>query len=226
MDLRHQYSPSPFWNRIASATPGSPLFLTVRDQLRRLVPRWRRREQHSRRRNFVFLKAAIQASEKRVFLDATKHPSRIQLLAGMDIDLRVIHLLRDPRGYCYSAKKNQNKSAYLASKEWVRVNRTADHYARLLPRERFRRIQYERFCADPQRVLNDLTDFLGVSPFTLPDNFRDSPHHIIGNRMRLSSDGRTTIRLDDKWQETLTAEDRATAARVAGPLARRYGYEI
>ena len=55
--------------------------------------------------------------------------------------------------------------------------------------------------------MDELVQFLGLSPFTLPNNFRDTPHHIIDNQVRLLSDGRTVIRLDEEWREVLTDID-------------------
>jgi hypothetical protein len=225
-DLRQRYSESPFWHRLTLATPNWPLFLTVRDALRDLVPRWRTRNENYRLRNEAFIGAALEAAGKSVFLDATKHPARIPLLAGLAGDLKVLHLVRDPRGYCYSARKHRPHSAEVPAEDWVRVNEVAEYYGRGLGPDRWRRVTYESICSKPQRTLRVLTDFIGVEPYELPENFRDYPNHVVGNAMRLPSDGRVTIQLDEKWRQSLSREDLQVTARVAGELARKYGYEI
>lgn len=224
--LRHRYSESRFWNLVAGVTPYSPAFLAVRDAIRDRVPRWRKRIRDCRLRNEVFIRAALEAAGASVFLDATKHPTRIPLLERMNVDLRVIHLIRDPRGYCYSVRRHGLKASPSPAHEWVQTNKLAEYYLRRLPRDRWRQVTYESICTDPQRGLRELTDFMGVEPLVLPDNFRDFPHHVIGNMMRLSSDNRVTIQLDEKWRTVLSSEDLRITTESAGSVAREYGYDI
>lgn len=225
-DLRHRYSDSRFWNRVACVAPCSPAFLAVRDAVRDRVPRWRERIDDFRRRNKAFMSAALEAAGKSVFLDATKYPTRIPLLERMNVSLKVIHLVRDPRGYCYSVRKHRPQSTEAPARDWVRVNRLAEYHLRRLPPNRWRRVSYESICADPQGSLQKLTDFMGVEPLVVPDDFRKCPNHVIGNAMRLPSDGRVTIQLDEKWRRTLPQEDLQATARIAGALGRQYGFEI
>lgn len=225
-DLRHRYSPSPFWHRATMATPNWPLFLTARDTLRDLVPRWRKRLEAYRRRNGAFIDAALEAAGKSVFLDATKHAFRIPLLADLTDDLKVIHLVRDPRGYCYSVRKHRPHSREVPAEDWVRGNEVAEYYGRGLGSDRWKRITYEAICSTPDRALRELTDYIGVEPLDLPENFREYPNHVVGNAMRLPSDGRVTIQLDEKWRQRLAPADLEVTSRIAGSLSREYGYEI
>ena len=225
-DLRHRYSPSPFWHRLTMATPNWPLFLTARDTFRDLVPRWRKRFEDYRRRNEAFIGAALEASGKSVFLDATKHASRIPLLAGLTDELKVIHLVRDPRGYCYSVRKHRPRSLEVPAKDWVRGNQVAEYYGRGSGPDQWMRVTYESICSAPSQALRELTNFIGVEPYELPENFREYPNHVVGNAMRLPTDGRVTIQLDEKWRQNLTKADLQMTDRIAGELAREYGYEI
>jgi hypothetical protein len=225
-DLRHRYSDHPFWNRLTLATPYRPILLGLRDSMRDLVPAWRKRFQDYCRRNGAFIGAALEAAGKDVFLDATKHPSRIPLLARLTRELKVIHLLRDPRGYCYSVRKHRPDSLEVPAQDWVRGNRLAEFYGRRLGRDAWMRLRYESLCRDPARTLRALTEFIGVEPCELPQNFREFPHHVVGNAMRLPSDGRVRIQLDERWRESLSEQDHAVTSELAGELARTYGYRI
>jgi len=225
-NLRHRYSESGFWNRLAEAVPPGSTLLTVRNGIRDLLPHCRQRIRDYARRNHAFMSAALEAANKRVFLDATKHPGRIPLLTKMEANLKIIHLVRDPRGYCYSVRRHRPQSKEVPGRDWVGVNRLTEYYLRRLPSSQWRRVRYEAICSDPDTALRELTDFMGVEPFVLPENFREYPNHVIGNAMRLSSDGRVTIQLDEKWREALTASDRDTVSRLAGPLGRTYGYDL
>ena len=171
--------------------------------------------------------AALAVSGRSVFLDATKLPSRILFMAGIkEIDLRVIHLLRDPRGYCNSARKHLGRSVELASREWASYQDHCEEARRKLPKVRWLRTRYEELCTDPDKHLAELCDFMGVPHLPAPEGYRSTAHHIIGNKMRSSSDPRRSIRLDEKWRETLSESEQRIVARVAGNQARRYGYDI
>jgi len=226
-ELRHRYSANPKIERLMMGTLGSRVLRSIRDPLLGLVPRYTARMRAFERRNVAFIRAALAVSGASVFLDATKIPSRIPFLAGIEeIDLRVIHLLRDPRGYCHSARKHSGRNVELASRDWASNQDYCEDARRELPKVRWLRTRYEDFCTDPDRHLAELCDFMGVSHLPAPEEYRSTAHHVIGNRMRSSSDPRTSIRLDEKWRETLSGSEQRIVARVAGKQARRYGYDI
>ncbi|MCP4592741.1 MAG: sulfotransferase [bacterium] len=226
-ELRYRYSARRTIERLVMGTLGSRLLRSIRDPLRPLIPYYTARMNDFERRNRAFIRAALEVSGKRVFLDATKYSSRIPLLSRIkDIDLRVIHLLRDPRAYCHSARKHQGKQAQPASREWAVYQYHFEEIRRRLSPERWMQLKYEALCADPDSHISALCDFMGVPPLGAPGDFRTLSHHIIGNKMRDASDPRSSIRLDEKWRETLSSPDLQVAARIAGRQARRYGYDL
>jgi hypothetical protein len=226
MRLRHNYSVGQFLERVSYRTIGVPVLNAVRDAVRDALPPIRRRIDDCARRNEAFMRACLDVSDKRVFLDATKHADRIPFLTRMNVDLKVIHLVRDPRGFLHSARKYDETNARRAARDFVRGHKEIEFHLRKLPRSHWMRINYETICADPEHWLSELSMFAGAGPIRLPDDYRAQNYHVVGNRSRLRKDGRTQIRLDEKWRETLTPEDIATVASIAGPLARRYGYSI
>jgi hypothetical protein len=226
-ELRHRYSANRTLERLVGGTLGSRVLRSIRDPLLPLVPRYTARMRAFERRNAAFIRAALSVSGASVFLDATKIPARIRFLAGIEeVDLRVIHLVRDPRGYCHSVRKHTGRSVESASREWASNQYHCDEARRSLPEVRWLQTRYEDLCTDPEGHLAEVCDFMGVPPLPAPEEYRSTTHHIIGNRMRSSSDPRTSIRLDEKWRETLSGSEQQLVARVAANQARRYGYEL
>jgi len=226
-ELRHRYSSNSTLERLVMGTLGSRVLRSIRDPLRGLVPHYTPRIRAFERRNVAFVRAALAVSGASVFLDATKIPSRIPFLAGIEeIDLRVIHLLRDPRGYCHSVRKHSGRGVESTSREWTSNQDYCEEARRRFPEERWLRARYEDLCTDPDGFLAELCHFMGVSDLPAPEEYRSTPHHIVGNVMRSSSDPRMSIRLDEKWRETLSESEQQTVARLAGRQARRFGYDI
>lgn len=227
-ELRHRYSKSSFWNRLMIGELGHPLLNYSRDAVRTLIPSYRVRMNYCTRRNEAFIRAALEVSKKQVFFDATKIPMRIPFLQGIrGINLKVLHVVRDPRGYVSSICKKEGKSARIASQEWVKVNKNVEHNLYWLETGQWMRLRFESLCINLEKSLTLLTEFIKVKDFASKiDNYRAKPHHIIGNRMRLSSDGRKTVKLEEKWRLFLSKDDLEVVKSIAGSLARKYGYDI
>ena len=81
------------------------------------------------------------------------------------------------------------------------------------------RVRHDELCADPQGVMDRITDFIGVRRATLPEDFRLPENHIIGNIMRSGS-----VQEDHSWREELSVSDLATIARICGRLNRGFGF--
>jgi hypothetical protein len=225
MFLRHSFSDGKTMNRLLAGSLRVPALTRMRDAIRDRLPSVRRRIGLLGARNEAFMRSGLQAAGKRVFLDATKDSSRIPFLQGLDVDLRVIHLVRDPRGYLYSARKRRNPSPAEAGEFWVRGHRAVEARLARVPRDRWIRLRYEEIARDPEHKLSELTRFMGAGDFTMMADFNDYPHHIVGNSMRQSSERRAQIRLDEKWRREIPESELAEVWSVAGPLAREYGYE-
>jgi len=226
MQLRHAYSDVHLLNRLFSAHLGVDWLDALRDRVRDHLPGIQSRMDVFRRRNREFIRSALAITGKQVFLDGTKTPPRIPLLMQDEIDLRVIHLVRDPRGYCGSARKRSNVAARNAARDWVTGTSQIERYLSMLPESNWKRVQYEDICRDPEGMLSEVTCFMGAGAYHLPDNFRAGTHHILGNTMRHASDGRTRIQHDEKWREVLSEEDLEIIRQTLGPVASRLGYDL
>ena len=188
------------------------------------------------------LHAAAQLDDgPTVLLESSKHLSTAALLAtDPTLDVRVVHLVRDPRGVAYSWTKTVARpeadgsmmptySPARTAMRWVTDNLGFEALHALgVPMER---VRYEDLLADPVGVLRRLTalaDLPGTS-FDFVDgaevHVQEPMHSIAGNPMRFGGD-RMTLRLDDAWRTKLPAKDRRTVTAMCAPLLKRYGYRL
>ncbi len=170
--------------------------------------------------------AVLEQTGKTVFVDTARDHQRPKYLVGHPLlDVRVIHLIRDPRGNSASIMKHTGADAAAAARQWRHYNVEANRVRRYLPAESWLSLHYEQLCADPGGVLDRICDFLGVPRAGAHQAFgeRDGKRHIIGNKMRLTGIGE--IREDRSWQTRLGGAELATIARIAGPTSRELGYD-
>jgi hypothetical protein len=188
-------------------------------------------------------RAVRQVSGCAVTVDASKHASlAFCLRTEPGIDLRVVHLVRDPRAVAYSwtrpVWRPEAIESVAASNEYMLTlspARTAMRWnilnlglhllaARGTPA---RLMRYEDFIAAPVAGMRELAEFAGVEPALsfMTDTGADlGPTHTAGgNPMRFSA-GRTEFRRDDSWHSRLRPDDRALVTTLTFPLLAHYGY--
>ena len=127
-----------------------------------------------------------------------------RLVAERSFDVYNLHLLRDPRGVTMSLMTNSGYSAERGVRVWLKRQRDIFRISRRVPRTL--QVFYEDLCLDPERTLRNIHEFSGLRMQAFTGNFKDTEHHILGNRMRLS-DG--SIRLDERWKRNMSAQDRS-----------------
>lgn len=162
-----------------------------------------------------------------VFLDGTKSISRAFVLASMlpQVDVRVLHLVRDPRDYHASRLKNNptSTSPRSSAQGWRNRHLAILGMVRLMRGARYLRIRYEDLCDRPEETIESAFELLGVKS----ENVFHPPHdpaknHVIGNRSKSRFDG--TIKASRGWRELLSTADAATIESWAWPLFKRFGY--
>jgi hypothetical protein len=187
--------------------------------------------------------AAAAASGAAVVVDSSKHSALAHVLRWADdVDLRVVHVVRDARGVAYSWTKRVTRPETDGTDEMTRYSpgRSAllwnAHNAAfgLLGRRGVpvRRIRYEEFLAEPRAELIKLADFAGLR-LSQPDlAFLRSGHADLsvghsaaGNPMRFTV-GRLALRRDDAWVRALPSRQRRLVGAVCGPMLRAYGYRL
>lgn len=209
----------------------------------RLLPAFSRRAAEYGDAMVTLYRAIAEVSGAGVVVDSTKRPSLSVLLARRpDVDLRQVHVVRDPRGVVFSWTKAvevpagagprarmRTRSPVQITRRWLTVNLMAGAVGRAVPSTR---VRYEDLVEDPRGALTEILRVSApeqpVGPETLAFLGDDglhlgSSHTVAGGRIRMRT-GIMPLRLDDAWRTGLAGARRRAVDVVTGPLRRRYGY--
>jgi Sulfotransferase family len=176
---------------------------------------------------------AIEAvSDKEIVVDETKRPGRgYALLRCQDIDMRIIHIVRDPRGVLWSSKKRDvehpYKSPLTAAMHYSIKNLMCLIVQRLAPSGTVLRVRYEDLVTRPEVELRRIGGFLGLSmePILAKIEAGDPlkvPCLLDANRIRHETEIR--LRLDDAWRSRLGLGNRLIAVLGTLPFFLLFGY--
>lgn len=164
-----------------------------------------------------------------VIVDSSKFPSYGYLLEQIPtIDLRVVHLVRDPRAAAYSWVRAQSRNyPARSSLLWMAWNVAAEAFWRPSP-ERYALLRYEDFVAKPResvgRVLELVQEETSSLPFVDEREVRiEVCHTVSGNPNRFRT-GPIELRPDEEWRTKMKKKDRALVTALTWPLLLRYGY--
>jgi hypothetical protein len=207
-----------------------PLKLTLlertRDQIVPFWPGYRQKIGVIAQRTAHLARSSLAISGKKIFVDVQKDSIRIKFLSQIEqLDLKVIHLIKDVRGFASGRIKSGTMTAAAAARFWRNQNMNSDRFRRYLPSDRWLRIFYEELCLDTQGTIDRISRFMGVPPAPIPKDFYETEHHIIGNQMRRKGPGSGVVRLDESWKDQLREEDLKTIARIGGRANRYFGYD-
>ena len=252
----------PFWAKVGAVAfdgwgnvdPGRVIRLRNRVDRARLVPllaaaRARRTLQPELDEYvgyYLRVYAAIgQVSGSHLVIDSSKHASLAFCLRGRaDLDLRVIHLIRDSRAVAYSWGKSVPRPetatedrmwTYPAASAGLRWD-VQNAAIQLLSRAGTPtlRVRYEDFVRDPAATVHRIAAFAGLDcgaefPFLGTGEAGtwwadlDTAHTVSGNPMRFTT-GRVPIRHDTSWRTGMPPGKRRAVTAVTLPLLARYGY--
>ena len=186
--------------------------------------------------------AVAQVSGCAVIVDASKHGSLALCLRHCgDLDLRVLHMVRDSRGVAYSWTKRVTRpeaargdsfmdrfSPVHAAMLWNAYNLGFEFLARL--RVPTLLVRYEDLVRSPASMLRQVAAFAGMpgddeTPSFLHGGNAElaATHLVAGNPMRFDT-GRLALREDDAWRSQFPAQQRAVVWALTLPLLLRYGY--
>lgn len=186
--------------------------------------------------------AIAKISESDAIVDSSKTPTYGAVLAVLkSVDLRVLHLVRDPRAAAYSwvnPKPSPDrgpglemdrigvaKSAFL----WTWWNGVSDFLWTARPDIPIVRLRYETFTQYPESSVRSLRDKLlpelAGRPLDLTDDTArlGVAHTVSGNPERMKT-GSVTIRSDERWRSGLAKRHQAVVLLIAGPGMLKYGY--
>lgn len=190
----------------------------------------------------LLLKAIQTVSGCAVIVDSSKAVERALALSLIpDIDLRIIQLVRDPRGVVWSHKKAfakdlenglprdiRSQPAWRAALYWCRINLHADWLRRRLGPDKALFLRYEDFMLDTPSALRTIGNFIGVDLENVQHTINDGgklyfDHTIAGNRVRMK--GELKLKYDQEWRQKLSAGDRRVTEILTSWLMARYGYK-
>jgi len=162
--------------------------------------------------------------EDKVLVDSSKYQAPLQTVAAVpDVDLKVVHLIRDVRAWVVSmrnARRRKNDFTFLdllrnhglrAFKE-LRHRSAAYYFGAWLKRNKRLHaaiaetgapafeMSYDEFCLDTPASVTRLCAFLGVEPVDAMSCPGESQSHsVFGNRMRGDSSKLGAILYDRRW---------------------------
>lgn len=177
-----------------------------------------------------------------VIVDSSKHPSLAFCLSSRDeLDLRVVHVVRDPRAVAYSWTKTVDRPEATQGVDDLMVRYSVSRSAMLwnshnAALEGLRRtttptltVRYEDFTAQPQRTLRTIVRWIGF-PDGVPlpisaDGVAElgEAHTVSGNPARFSN-GQIPIAPREGWRTELPVRQPRTVTALTYPLLRRFGY--
>ncbi len=185
--------------------------------------------------------AIAQAAGATLIVDSSKSAPELLLAARtLELDLRVLHVVRDPRAVAHSRSRRipamQPGSQWMASAgplsssmRWAVRNALIEI---VLARDATARsrMRYEDFAADPARALRSLCVDRDLS--AVVDELAETggrlaigPRHALdGNTRVLRSAAKLEIGADEEWRSAMSLPRRLAASVPALPLLFRYRY--
>lgn len=182
----------------------------------------------------------IRTSGAKVIVDSMKVPAHVYAVSRRpDLDVHVVHMVRDSRGVAYSNMKlvkRQGEGFRLqrrpskTARRWLWINEAFQVLAkRGVPTTL---VRYETFVRSPREELKRIARDVGVEvedadlSFVSDEGVRlEQDHLVAGNRVRFQQ-GPILLRPDEEWETHLTPAQRRAVTLWTWPLLRRYGYAL
>lgn len=182
-----------------------------------------------------------KATGARVIVDASKNPVFLRLLADTPgVNVSVMHLIRDSRGYAHSLRKNKERpgtngrremfarhGGVLSSTLWSLSHLAVEVWSRKA--HRVVRVRYEDFASAPEPTLRRVLDELSLPAGTLSTHVNQATvrldgDHLIASNPNRALRGEIEIRADLAWREEMNGFRRWIVTGLTFPLLHRYGY--
>lgn len=187
-------------------------------------------------------RALREETGARVIVDSSKLPTYGAALARLPgLDVSVVHLVRDPRAAAWSwlrrkpmpdahgVRDMRRHGVLYSSLMWDLYNAATPGLWRG-ERERYLRLRYEDFAADPAAALERVLRLAGEGGARLPlvgDHAVElaSNHTVSGNPSRFET-GRVAIRPDEEWRTRMPRAQRLAVTAATAPFLRAFGYRF
>ena len=212
-------------HRVLRAEHRGRFLEAVRDGILAVSPTWRRRSKEVAARNLALIEAVTEVTGAKILVDSSKLPHRLKFLLRIpDLEVKVVHLIRDGRGVSHTCVNDNKWSVEESAFQWQRGIQAAEKLLAGLSPEMWTQVRYEDICADPRAELEKLSTFLGMDPSRVNLDFRSAGLHIFGNKMRLSTEA--NVLLDDRWRTDFSSSEIETIEQIAGFQLNKYGYAV
>ncbi len=186
--------------------------------------------------------AVAATTRSSVVIDSSKNPVYASvLMLSPNIDLYMIHLVRDPRAVAFSwtspkptqeltgHKYIEYRNPLLSSIYWNSWNVALDYIGRIRP-TRYVRIRYEDLTSDPHTTLINISEKIGIRLTDLPHiasrTITLKPNHTVwGNPGRFQV-GAVELKVDERWRIKMSLRSKLLVSLITWPLMVRYKYRI
>jgi hypothetical protein len=191
----------------------------------------------------LLLRSIQMISGCSMIVDSSKGVERAFALSLIpEVNLRIIQLVRDPRGVVWSHKKAfakdlqnglprdiRSEPAWRAALYWCRMNVQADWLRRRVGPERSMLVRYEDFMIDTLPVLQRIGRFIDMDLESVQRMIDEGQklyfdHTIAGNRVRMQ--GELRLKYDQEWRQKLSVAERTVTEFLTAWLMVRYGYKL
>jgi Sulfotransferase family len=185
-------------------------------------------------------RTVLNVAHDRVIVDSSGDATHGLILSQVpNIELHVVHLVRDPRAVAFSWKRARRRpeihwtsqdmpiqSARTSAILWMMHNAMTESLSKSATT--YCRLRYEDFVNDPDaalsRVFAPYAWTKAHAPRLVGRELTLTPSHTVsGNPLRFRQ-GPLKIGLDDEWQNAMDARDRQSVTAITWPLLKRYGY--
>jgi plasmid maintenance system killer protein len=184
----------------------------------------------------------LETTEKEFVIDASKHPVFAHILGlNKNIDLYIIHLVRDSRGVTYSWLKKKKRpeitkkieymprySFFRTAISWNIINKISQDLQNIEQIKYFL-LRYEDFVSNPKLYLGKIYKFLNIESnlhylFKKDNTIKLSVNHTVsGNPFRFKT-GEIELKLDEEWKKNLNPITRKLVTITTYPYLKKYGY--
>jgi hypothetical protein len=254
------FAECPFWSEVLAEAFGSEvpdptvMHSMVRSRTRmRTLPRVMRGRHRAARQSpsadgsaletglTALYEAIAVVSGSSVIVDSSKLPTYAAVIDALPgLDVRLLHLVRDPRASAFSwlrrkeltdqraptymEQRGVTKSAVL----WTVWNWVLERMWRGSPAS-YRRLTYEGLLENPESTLQSVVEWIdqGGDPlacFTGERSVTFGVHHTVAGNPGRMAQGEVSLTIDDEWTRALDSRSKRIIALVTRPLLRRYGY--
>lgn len=221
----HLTEGSRFFRRLVRSPIHGQPYRSAGSMILRLIPSYNKLFQKTLSMNETVIETVCEIQNKPVFLDGSKDPERLyHFKQKLNLEIKVINLYRDGRGFVNSYKKYYNAPIEDAAKAFNQINLERTRVLDIFHKDEIFDLKYEDLCKDKDGMLKCIYEFTNIAPLSsTPVEQRPSFHILGNNNMRFNY--KNNIKHDEKWRRDLSATELDTFYRIAGKWNIFCGYE-